>query len=236
MAGEGKRFKEAGYELPKPLININGLPMFIKSARCMPKADLWIFLVMDKLLENGLIKKEINANFKNNKIIPIKEKTEGQASTCFLAKKYLQNNDKIFVSSCDNYFEIDKEDFKNKSNKYDLLVFTAKANNLHVKKPELYGWVKNNDNEPMKVSCKKQISSDPIKDRIIVGSFFFKNLNYFSKSIETVFEKKIKINNEYYLDMAVIEALDLGFNVGEIIVKNYMSWGSSEELESWKEK
>ena len=41
---------------------------------------------------------------------------------------------------------------------------------------------------------------------------------------------------EYYLDMAVIEALNLGFNVGEIIVKKYMSWGSSEELKSWKEK
>ena len=136
MAGEGRRFKEAGYDLPKPLININGLPMFIKSAKCMPKADLWIFLVREKLLENGLIEKEINANFTYNKIIPVKKKTEGQASTCYLAKKYIQKNDQIFISSCDNYFEIDEKDFKNKSVKYDVLVFTTAANNLHVKNPK----------------------------------------------------------------------------------------------------
>ena len=58
--------------------------------------------------------------------------------------------------------------------------------------------------------------------------------HFFKKSIEVLLKKKIKINDEYYLDMAIIEAIDLGFNVGEIIVKNYISWGSSEELKSWK--
>jgi len=37
MAGEGKRFQEAGIQIPKPLIDIDGEPMFIKSAKCMPK-------------------------------------------------------------------------------------------------------------------------------------------------------------------------------------------------------
>ena len=41
MAGEGKRFKNLGYKTQKPLININGEPMFIKSAKCMPKADIF---------------------------------------------------------------------------------------------------------------------------------------------------------------------------------------------------
>ena len=114
MAGEGKRFKEAGYKVPKPLININGQPMFIKSAKCMPEADLWIFIVKEKFLKDGSIKKEISNNFENNKIISVKETTDGQASTCFLAKKYLEKNDRIFISSCDNYFEFDKRDFINK--------------------------------------------------------------------------------------------------------------------------
>ena len=36
--------------------------------------------------------------------------------------------------------------------------------------------------------------------------------------------------------MAIIEALALGLNVGEVIVKNYASWGSFDELKKWKEK
>ena len=83
MAGEGERFKNFGYKLPKPLIKINGEPMFIRSAKCMPKADLWIFLVKEKFLQNGLIEKEINKNFKNNKIIPIKKKQKDKPLLAF---------------------------------------------------------------------------------------------------------------------------------------------------------
>ena len=39
MAGDGLRLKGAGHNLPKPLIDINGEPMFIRSAKCMPNAD-----------------------------------------------------------------------------------------------------------------------------------------------------------------------------------------------------
>ena len=236
MAGEGKRFKNLGYKTQKPLININGEPMFIKSAKCMPKADLWIFLIKEELLKNNFLENEINKNFINNKIISIKHTTEGQASTCFLAKKYLKKNDQIFVSSCDNYFELNQKDYIDKSNKHDVLIFTTNSNKIHIENPNLFGWVKNNNRGLIEVSCKKQISSDPVKDRIIVGSFFFKNFDSFRKPIESLLIKKIKINNEYYLDMAIIEALSLGLNVGEIIVKNYTSWGSHKELETWKQK
>ena len=47
MAGDGIRLKKAGYEVPKPLIDFQGEPMFIKSAKCMPNADLWIFITKD---------------------------------------------------------------------------------------------------------------------------------------------------------------------------------------------
>ena len=236
MAGDGKRFQEAGIQIPKPLIDIDGEPMFIKSAKCMPKADLWIFVVREKFLGNNLIKKEIIKNFTNNKIISVKKTTEGQASTCFLAKKYLEENDQIFVSSCDNYFEFDQKDFIEKSNKYDALVFSTNANKMHIENSNLFGWVKNNNKGSIEVSCKKQISSNPINDRIIVGSFYFKNKNSFSKSIESIFKKGRKINNEYYLDMAIIEAINLGLKVAEVIVKKYISWGNYQELKNWKEK
>ena len=34
--------------------------------------------------------------------------------------------------------------------------------------------------------------------------------------------------------MAVNESISLGFKVDEVIVKNYISWGSHVELDEWK--
>ena len=32
------------------------------------------------------------------------------------------------------------------------------------------------------------------------------------------------------MDMVIAESLNLGFEVGEIVVNNYISWGTPEEL------
>ena len=107
MAGEGLRFINAKYKKPKPLIDINGKPMFIRSAQRMPDADLWIFITQKKFLTNDLIAKEIDKNFKNYNIISVDQTTEGQASTCGLARKYLKNDDQIFINACDSFIEFD---------------------------------------------------------------------------------------------------------------------------------
>ena len=36
--------------------------------------------------------------------------------------------------------------------------------------------------------------------------------------------------------MAIIEAINLGLKVAEVIVKKYISWGNYQELKNWKEK
>ena len=46
IAGLGLRFKNKGYKIPKPLIPINGTPMFVSAARALPKADLYIFVCL----------------------------------------------------------------------------------------------------------------------------------------------------------------------------------------------
>ena len=44
MAGLGKRFLNSQFKMPKPLIEINKNPMFIESAKSMPKSDLNVFI------------------------------------------------------------------------------------------------------------------------------------------------------------------------------------------------
>ena len=48
MAGEGIRFKIKGFKIPKPLILINGIPMFVKATKSLPKADKYIFICLKR--------------------------------------------------------------------------------------------------------------------------------------------------------------------------------------------
>jgi hypothetical protein len=40
----------------------------------------------------------------------------------------------------------------------------------------------------------------------------------------------LKINNEYYIDVAASISNKIGYKLDEIIVKDYKSWGSYREL------
>ena len=51
MAGEGQRYVDAGYQIPKPFIEVDGLPMVIRACQALPKADRYIFVCRKSHLE-----------------------------------------------------------------------------------------------------------------------------------------------------------------------------------------
>ena len=231
MAGQGLRFKKAGYKNPKPLIKIDEVPMFIKASECMPKADLWIFVCQKKYLKNKDIKENLEKkNLKNNLIISIDKLTNGQAETCLLASKYLYENDEIFISSCDYYIEFDLEEYYSKIKKFDVIIFTTKCNKTHLEKINSYGWVSSKNGKINKISCKCPASNNPKSDNVIVGSFAFRKKEYFIRSVQSLIKNNLRVNNEYYMDLAVNESIKLGYSVYELLVNSYISWGTPEEL------
>ena len=117
MAGKGSRFFEQGYKLSKPLIAVSGTPMIIKVIRDLPKADKWIFIVRQEHLDSGvdkIIKKEIP-----DSVFIIDKNPEGQASSCMIAREYLDNYEELFIAACDNGFIYNKDKFKELKSKSD---------------------------------------------------------------------------------------------------------------------
>ena len=108
MAGQGSRFLNAGYGIPKPLIEIDGLPMVVKAAKCLPDADHWIFICRKEHLTEFELDKVLNKYFCKTTILAVDYLTEGQVSTCLIAKDYLDADDFLTIGACDNGMEYDE--------------------------------------------------------------------------------------------------------------------------------
>lgn len=237
MGGLGARFLNSKYKLPKPLIKIKQKPMFIQAAKSMPKSDLNIFVCNKNLVRKYKINKILKKEYKNRfKLITINKVTKGQANTCLLAEKHLKKNDQIFIHSCDNLLKYNLKTLYKKIEVNDGVILTTKPNRIHLKNIKSYGWVNLKKNKVSKITCKVKASSKPKKDFVIVGSFAFKNKKIFSKTIRNLIKSKKKINNEYYMDMVFSYALRKSYDIENLEVNSYFSWGTPEELEKWEKK
>ena len=234
MAGEGKRFKEAGYTIPKPLIEVDGKPMVIRALESLPRASKNILIVRKEHLNIDDFKSLLNNYFENVIIIEINYLTEGQASTCLLSESYIPRNAILNIGACDVGFKYDMNKYIETLDRFDSFIWTYNKNPNVLKNPEMYGWVKTkiNSKEVEFVSCKKPISDELLHDQVVSGTFTFKNSDLFFEGIKKMISNNDRVNGEFYLDN-VFNHLTNKSSIFE--VKKYYSWGTPQELNYYLE-
>jgi dTDP-glucose pyrophosphorylase len=235
MAGAGSRFTNEGYKVSKPLILVNKKPMVVEATNHLPKSKNHIYICKKKHLEDDKIDVEIKKFYPKAKFITIDYLTEGQASTCLLAKDEINNNEELIIGACDNGMIWNKKKFLLEKNETDCLVWTFRNNVTVVNKPESYGWVDITEkNFAKRASVKVPISNNPISDHAIVGTFWFKKGKYFVEAAEKMISKNRRINNEFYVDECINDLIELGLRVKVFEVDKYICWGTPNDLKTYE--
>jgi dTDP-glucose pyrophosphorylase len=225
MAGAGKRFSEAGYATSKPFIEIDGLPMFARAVKDLPVAEQHIFITREEIPAALLPV--------NSTVITIDAVTEGQASTCLLAKQLIDNDTPLFIGACDNGLQYSKEQWETLQAAADCIVFTFRHHNAVAEKPQQYGWVKTNGDTATGIFCKQPISDTPLNDHAITGAFWFKKGCYFVAAAEAMIAASRRINNEFYVDECINDVIAAGLTVKVLEINKYIGWGTPNDLETY---
>ncbi len=107
MAGRGSRFAEIGIEVPKPLIDVRGRPMYAWATESLPLelARRVIFICLDEHLQQRDLEDDIRQRYARwqPEIIPLREVTEGQACTVLKAKAWIDNDEPLLIYNADTY-------------------------------------------------------------------------------------------------------------------------------------
>jgi len=110
MAGRGSRFEGAGYARPKPLILVNGVPMFIKSLESI-KDMTYTKLIIVALKEHeeafGIRAYLTEYAVPNAELVLIDDVTEGQLCTVMAAKEWIDQNEDVLVIGSDTIVRSD---------------------------------------------------------------------------------------------------------------------------------
>jgi NDP-sugar pyrophosphorylase family protein len=108
MAGEGSRFKDAGYDIPKPLIKVDGKELYRHSLDSINIQNVnikYTFIVRKEFITDYNIDKEIKKYYPYANIISVEKTTRGALETLMLAEPYIDDNDYVISMDCDIKFE-----------------------------------------------------------------------------------------------------------------------------------
>lgn len=113
MAGEGNRFKEKGYDIPKPLIKLNDKEFYRHALDSFNNLKLYggdlinikySFIVRQEFIDDYNIDKEIHSVYPEANIIGVKKTTRGALETIMLAKDFIEDDDYVVSMDCDIEF------------------------------------------------------------------------------------------------------------------------------------
>lgn len=244
MAGEGKRFKDKGYNISKPAILVydrrDGIqkPMVVLAAYDLPgieNSDNQIIFIDRIFHKDSGVETIIKKYFTSAKFITVDKLTEGQACTCMLAKNIIDNDEELLIAGCDNGMDFDENKFEKLKQENDVIVFTYTNNETVLHNPDSYGWmIVDKNNKVVDVSIKKAVSNSPMQDHAVVATFWFKKGSIFVNAAKRMFDANDRINNEFYVDQVIKYILEMGYRVVAFDIERYICWGTPYDYEIYQ--
>lgn len=235
-AGKGKRFSDAGYTTPKPLINVLGKTMIAKSAEALPKANKYIFVILKEQSDSYNLDKVLKESIPGCEVVVIDNMTDGMARTCLMAEHLLDKEKPLIISSCDYSFVYNDAKFEKtiREQDPDVMIFTFRHYPDARLAPKAYAYVVVENGVIKRVSEKVPISDQPHKDHIVQGSFWFKDAGMFLWAAKEMIRKGITVNGEYYVATAINELIETGKKVVPFDLDKYICWGTPLDLKTFE--
>ena len=230
MAGFGSRFRQEGYWVPKPCIEVNGHYMMDRALKCLPQTEKVI----------------LGARTEHRDLIPLQdygdvvwfdEVLPGQACTTEKIVRKIPPEYSFLVSACDNGVLYDADKFlelvSDKDN--DIIVWSYRNNYTSHYNPNAYSWLDVNEEDIItNVSVKDFTGDNPLDKHAIIGTMFFRNKDIYTGPLSQLYQKNHRTNGEFYIDNLLNEAIDLGYIVRNFEVDKYICWGTPTDLQTYK--
>ena len=194
IAGRGSRFADEGYDLPKPLIPIHGVPMIqLVTENLRPKREhRFIYVCQKEHIEKYDLGNKLRSytGEDNTIVIPIDYMTEGQVCSVLVAKDYISNDEALMSANADQWVDFSIDDYLEDMDKRDLdgLIMTMKSED-----PK-WSFAKVGDNGYVVETAEKI----PISDDATVGIFNFRHGKDLVRAAEQMIEEDVRVNNEFY--------------------------------------
>lgn len=213
LAGRGQRFADAGYELPKPLIPIHGVPMMrVVIGNLTPRQPhRFHFLILREHADRHGLDRLLGSWAPGCTVTCVDAVTEGAACTVLLARAHFEGDDPLMIANCDQYVEVDIDRYLAAMGDAEGLIMTMRADD-----PK-WSFVRLDARGEVTEVVEKQV----VSNEATVGIYNFRRGRDFTWAAEQMIAAGRRVNGEFYVAPAYNELIGTGrrpriYNIGTV--------------------
>lgn len=236
MSGLGQRFVNAGYVLPKPLIEVDNKCIIEHIVNLFPGETNFSFICNETHLHETDMREILNKICPTGKIfeVPV-EGRQGPVHAVSLIFDSICDNDETIVSYCDfgswwSYSNFLKDTRSRNSNG---AVVCYKNFHPHMLGKDNYAFLKETETGSRWMDAiqeKKPFTNNRMDEYASNGIYYFKSGGIMKEKFQELMNKGIKVNNEFYVSMVY----NLMEQVSIFEIEYMLQWGTPYDLEVYK--
>ena len=238
MSGFGERFRKKGYELPKPLIKVDGRPIIEYVVRMFPGEHQFFFVCNENHLNNKAyeMRTTLNNICPSGTIIGIEPHRLGPIHACQAAIPFLNLTAPVIINYCDFTCDWDYTDFE----KFVLLsdcdgaIPVYKGFHPHTVWSSNYAYIAQENMRAINVQEKKPFTKSPKEEYASSGTYYFKSAIIMQEYLLKCIASGLSVGDEYYVSMAFKPMIEEGREVLLYELAHFMQWGVPADLEEYQ--
>jgi dTDP-glucose pyrophosphorylase len=228
MAGLGKRFSDAGYTLPKPLLPLGDGTMIETVIKVLRHKDLrFIFVVNTNAINSQDLHGNLSKIISDFEIISVDYVPKGSAMSCLLAKDLIDNNTPLIIGDCDMIIEdFDFDKFRSFCELHDAdgvigTFFSDSPKNSYIK-----------------INSSQQVTE--AREKVVISNLatnglrYWKKGKYFVDSVNEMIANNDMVNGEYYVAPSYNYMLKEGMKVMPFHFNLHFPVGVPDDYENYK--
>jgi HAD superfamily hydrolase (TIGR01509 family) len=231
ICGLGKRFLDAGYDQPKPLINIFNKKMLVHILdKLQLNTDDKLFIIFHTSLEEYNFSNIIKKIYPRYHLIPISHRTDGAAETVLFGIEYILNNNlsdlkNTLIIDCDTIYNINIIKKLRNIDTNAVIYFEDFGCN------PIYSYIQLDNNNKI----RNIIEKEKISNNANTGAYYFSNIDELANNCKYIINNNIRFKNEYYMSCVIKQMLKTSSFTGiKISRDHYISLGTPQDLQHFE--
>ena len=235
IVGLGKRFSDAGYSVPKPLVIVEGKTILQHAVESLKVQGKYTFVVRTSEFSEKMI--DVLRSCKPDcNIVETSAMTSGSVSSILLAEDAINSEESLITTNCDQILKWDPVDFLSfcKRSQAHGVVCTYPFNDIRLFESSPYSFIHTNHfGRGLQLVEKEAISLNAL-----CGVHYWKNGSSFVKSAKKLIEENKTINGEFYVSMTYNYLIREGKVVVPYSLYNgeFFSLGTPEDVSKYENR